>query len=314
MHKDLSSPRADNPGYLAVKATGGMGNRLLGILCAVPYCLMTGRRLCADWSDFMYSDQGENVFPLLFRLSGVPHAYRLPPTRDVHPEFWREFLHTNALIEQFGINHLDPEVMAATRIDLAESHPQAVAAFWSFNLDPLRAALDHIRRRLPQFAHLDADGLCGEVMKRHVLPRPVVSDKVDDFAARRFTGPMIGLHVRHTDLRMPLEETLRVVEELRRAMGARIFLATDSREIELALSARYGEDLVAMPKGYPENGKHLHSHRVAGLSNFEKAVDAAVEMYLLARCDAIVRYRASTFAQISGYCSSLPPGRLVCIQ
>jgi len=58
----------------------------------------------------------------------------------------------------------------------------------------------------------------------------------------------------------------------------------------------------------------MHSHRVEGQSNFEKALDAVVEMYLLARCDAIVRYAPSSFAQISGYCSSVPPERIVCVR
>lgn len=300
--------------FLVVKATGGLGNRLLGILCAVTYSLMTGRRLCVDWSDFMYSDRGENVFPKLFKLRGVPYTYRLPQAHDVYPEFWRELLQTNALIEQFNINHLDPAVMDVTRIDLAKHYPNAVTAFWSFNLDPLQAALGHIRTRLPQFAHLDVDGICREVMKQHLLPRSIVSDKVDAFAARHFSGPMVGVHVRHTDLRMPLEKTVQAVQDLQQTLGARIFLATDSQDIERSLSQRFGDALVAVPKKYPANGKHLHSHKVAGLSNFDKALDAAVEMYLLSRCDALVRYQPSTFAQISWYCSDVPAERMVCVQ
>jgi len=309
-----TAPAPQSQRYLMVKPTGGMGNRLLGIMCAVPYCLMTGRQLYVDWSDFMYSDRGENVFPMLFKIRGVPYSYRLPQAPDVYPDFWREELSKNALVEQVGINHMDPTVMDATRIDLAKRYPQTVAAFWSFNLAPMQAALEHIQGHLPQFAHLDVDGICREIMNTHVLPRPVVSGRVDEFVARHFSGPMIGVHVRHTDLRMPLEETLRVVHDLKRTMGARIFLATDNQAIESSLSQQFGEDLVAMPKRYPDQGKHLHSHKVPGMSNFEKALDATVEMYLLARCDAIVRYQASTFAQVSWYCSNVPAGRMVCVQ
>jgi len=275
---------------------------------------MTGRRLYVDWSDFMYSDRGENVFPMLFKIRGVPYSYHLPQEPDVYPDFWRQELTKNALVEQVGINHMDPQVMDATRIDLSKQYPQTVAAFWSFNLDPMRAALDHIRERLPRFAHLDADGICREVMQRHILPRPVVSDRVDDFASRHFSGPMIGVHVRHTDLCMPLEATLRAVHGLKETLGARIFLATDNQAVEQALARQFGDDLVAMPKRYPDNGKHLHSHRVAGMTNFEKALDAAVEMYLLARCDAIVRYQASSFALVSWYSSDVPAERMVCVQ
>lgn len=300
--------------FLAVKATGGMGNRLLGLMCAVVYGLMTGRRLHVNWSDFMYSDKGENVFPRLFRLHGVPQAYRLPQTGDVCPEFWRPLLHTDALIEQIGINHTDPAVMDLTRVDLAKRYDQAVAAFWSYDLAPMQAALEHIRERLPRFAGLDADGICGEIMKRHIRPRPIVSERVDAFAARHFTGPVVGVHVRQTDLRMPLDETVRKVGELRDSMGAKVFLATDNQQVERSMAKLFGDDLIFMPKRYPEAGKHMHSHRIAGLTNFEKALEALTEMYLLARCDAIVRYKASSFAQISWYCSDIPAERMVCVQ
>ncbi len=308
-----SGPSLEDQRFLAVKPTGGMGNRLLGILCAVPYSLMTGRKLYVDWSDFMYSDRGENVFPKLFKLCGVPFAYRLPQTPDVYPEFWQGNLASNALVEQIGINHLDQAVMEQTRIDLATRYPQTVATFWSFNLAPMQAALEHIQEHLPQFRCLHADGICKEVMQKHIRPRPVVSSRVDEFAARHFTGPMIGVHVRHTDLRMPLEPTLRAVYDLKKALGARIFLATDNQAVERALSRQFGDALVALPKRYPENGLHLHSHRVTGMTNFEKALDAAVEMYLLSRCDAIVRYQASTFAQISWYNSDVPVERMICV-
>lgn len=300
--------------FLVVKPTGGMGNRLLGLMCAVPYCLMTGRQLYVDWSDFMYSDRGENVFPKLFKIRGVPFTYRLPHVPDVIPEFWGEELTKSSLVEQLGINHMDPQVMDATRIELSRRYPQTVAAFWSFNLDPMQAALGHIREHLPQFSNLTADGVCGHVMKQHILPRPAVSDQVDEFAAKHFTGPMIGVHIRHTDMRMPLEETLRNVHALKQNMGARIFLATDNQTVERTLARQFGDDLVTMPKRYPDNGKHLHSHRVAGMTNYEKALDAAVEMYLLARCDAIVRYQPSTFALVSWYISDIPAERVVCVQ
>lgn len=304
----------DGQGYLAVKATGGMGNRLLGLMCAVVYSLMTGRRLCVDWSDFMYSDDDENVFPRLFQLSGVPHSHCLPRTQDVYPEFWRELLQTDLLVEQMGIAHCEPAVMEATRFDMDKRYGQSVVAFWSYDLAPMQAALDHIREHLPQFAALDVDGICGEIMKKHLLPRPIVSDRVDAFVARHFKGPMIGLHFRHTDLRMPLEETVRVVQDLKESMGARIFLATDSQMIERVMSKLFGEALVVMPKRYPKNGKHLHSHRVEGMTNFEKALDAVVEMYLLSRCDALVRYQASTFAKISHYCSDIHSDRVLCVR
>lgn len=309
-------PGSDPQGqrFLVVKPTGGMGNRLLGLMCAVPYSLMTGRQLYVDWSDFMYSDRGENVFPRLFKIRGVPFSYRLPQAAEVYPDFWRKELTKSSLVEQLGINHMDPKVMDETRIELSGRYPQTVAAFWSFNLAPLRAALDHIHEHLPRFSNLTVDDICAEVMKKHILPRPAVSDQVDEFAAKHFTGPMIGVHIRHTDMRMPLKETLRAVHELKQRLGARIFLATDNQAVERTLAKQFEDDLVTMPKRYPDNGKHLHSHRVAGMTNYEKALDAAVEMYLLARCDAIVRYQPSTFALVSWYISDIPTERIVCVR
>lgn len=310
----VPDPDPQGQRFLVVKPTGGMGNRLLGLMCAVPYCLMTGRQLYVDWSDFMYSDRGENVFPRLFKIRGVPFSYRLPQTPDVHPHFWSKEIARNSLVEQLGIDHMDPKVMDETRIDLSRRYPQTVAAFWSFNLAPMQAALDHIHGHLPQFSNLTVDEICAEVMKKHILPRPAVSDQVDEFATAHFTGPMLGVHIRHTDMRMPLEETLRIVHERKQRMGARIFLATDNQAIERALQRQFRDDVVTMPKRYPDHGKHLHSHRVAGMTNYEKALDAAVEMYLLARCDAIVRFQPSTFALVSWYISGHSDERMICVR
>lgn len=299
--------------FLAVKASGGLGNRLLGIMCASVYSMMTGRKLCVDWSDFMYSDNGENVFPKLFKLDGLPFSYRIPRTEDICPEFWRELLYVNALLEQYGINHLDPRVMDVTRVDLTKRYEQTIAAFWSFNLDPLHKALEHVHERLPRFAGLDVDEVCGELMKKHILPRPVVTDRVDAFAEKNFSTPMVGVHIRQTDLRMPLEEVGKTVEDLKRELGARVYLATDNPRVERMMGELFKDELVLMPKRYPDGEKHMHSHRITGMSNFDKAVDAMVEMYLLSRCNAIVRYQPSSFARISGYCSNLPAGRLIAI-
>jgi hypothetical protein len=311
MEGERVAARSGEGRILAVKATGGMGNRLLGLCCAVVHALMTGRRLHVSWEDFMYSDRGEDVFPRLFRLQSVPHAHRLPGVSGVFPEFWTQLLHSRALIEQLGIRHTDPEVMRATRVDLGESFDQDVVVFWSYDLEPMRRALDQIQKRLPRFSGLNEDGICSEIMKKHILPSLAVSGRVDAFASRHFTPPVVGVHIRHTDLRMPLAETVQRVGELRESMNAKVFLATDNQQVERMMANVFEDKLVFMPKRYPDGGRHMHSHRIAGLTNHEKALEAATEMYLLSRCDAIVRHKASTFSKISWYCSNIPENMVV---
>ena len=63
--------------YLVVKGKAGMGNRLLSLVHAVVYALITQRTMVVDWSDYTYS--GEDVFDEFFVLRGFLATERRSP-------------------------------------------------------------------------------------------------------------------------------------------------------------------------------------------------------------------------------------------
>ena len=50
------------PNYVLVKGNAGLGNRLSSVLSGALYARLSGRRLLVDWTDWMYSNDGSNVF------------------------------------------------------------------------------------------------------------------------------------------------------------------------------------------------------------------------------------------------------------
>ena len=55
-------------GYVLVKGKAGLGNRMLSAMTGVLYAMLSQRNLVVDWSDSTYSDDGQNVFPKLFKV------------------------------------------------------------------------------------------------------------------------------------------------------------------------------------------------------------------------------------------------------
>ena len=298
-------------GYLVVRGSGGMSNRLQAVAAAVPYALRTGRTLCVDWRDSLYADAERNVFHRYFDVAGVPYVEDMPDSRDIFPSFWGDRLALPVAVEYlFDNDHFGKAVFEATRIDLGRlDYPHEVVVFWSPDITPLGRLLPELGA-VPGFAGLSLEAAARLILTRYVTPRAAVREAVDAFAAR-FRPPVVGVHVRHTDLESPVERMVAAVREIVACTGAQIFLCTDNLHVQ-RLFARLFPDLLVTEKYMSTDGAPLHG-LTDGVSSERKGFEALLDMYLLGRCDHVVHYVRSSFARISILSHGIGPERLTVV-
>lgn len=120
-------------------------------------------------------------------------------------------------------------------------------------------------------------------------------------------GPSIGVHIRYSDRKAPVDRCEAAVRRmLDRLPGARIFLSTDSRLIERSFAEKFG-DVIVTEKWLPEPGEAAHQNPNCN-DPVMNGIEALRDMMLLARCDALVYASRSTFSLVSHRVGSFRPG------
>lgn len=146
------------------------------------------------------------------------------------------------------------------------------------------------------------------LIARHLHLNDDVTDIIEDFAARHFNGPIIGLHTRgpgridggaatlrrniNPDGGVPFEVYFDAVDAaLRQYPDARIFSCSDSSMVIENIHARYGSRVITYDATRSAFGEmHARHPENAGQSfdAYTLGLDVLVEAYLLTRCDILV--------------------------
>lgn len=296
---------------LVIRASGGLSNRLQAAIAGVAYCLLTGRALCVDWRDGIYSDDFTNVFPRWFTLLGLASAsceeVQTRARDGLHPPFWHEWLSEAIAVEYLfpGNDHMLAQSVAESSLnftDLTLAHP--VVAGWGWDLGPALQLAPLLRAHLPRFAEEPDQNIVRRLLVEHIVPTADLAAEADTFASAHFDADTVGVHIRHTDMQSPLDRMLRTLAEV--ADGGRsIFLTTDNRHVEKLVRKLFPR-VITREKIYQGDDIPLHCH-VPGISNERKGREALLDMLLLARCQHIIHYRRSSFARIPILLSGLTP-------
>lgn len=296
-----------------IKAKGGMGNRMLCAVSGILWARLAGRRCFVDWRDDAYSRSGENSFPHFFAADGLVDTPPPDDERDVAPDAWAGRLGlsvSNAFHAHDPRAHRDITAHRRWSIDPRRTdQPRRVAVFWHYidQLDLLRPRLHRIDEAFRGLGYRDTVGHA----VRTLLPlRPEIAAWIDDFAAEHLDTPAVGVHVRFTDRRVPIdrcEAAARVL--LDRLDARRIFLATDSREVEDRFRDRFG-DVVVTEKWLPEPGQTLHQNQACA-DPVANGIEALRDMFLLARCRGLVYASRSTFSLISACAGRFGRGAVI---
>lgn len=296
---------------LVIRASGGLSNRLQAAVAGVGYCLLTGRTLCVDWRDGMYSDNFCNVFPQWFDLRGLPTATcgeaQTLARQGIYPPFWEQWLPEAVAVEYLypGNDHMLAQSVAESSLNFTDLNlAQPVVAGWGWDLGPALQLAPLLRTHLPRFAEESDQNIVRRLLVEHILPAADLAAEADTFASAHFDVDIVGVHIRHTDMQSPLDRMLRRLAEV--ADGGRsIFLTTDNRHVEKLVRKLFPR-VITREKIYQGDDIPLHCH-VPGISNERKGREALLDMLLLARCQHIIHYRRSSFARIPILLSGLTP-------
>jgi len=294
---------------LLIKAKGGLGNRMLSAVTGLIYADLAGRRPVVDWRDGIYAETGVNAYPLLFDTPLTQGPEDVGNAASVTPDAWIGHLEKSPveMIEAFDRDrHSSPTIHHKYCVDLRRTdHPEDMAVFWCY-LPKMPRLARHLARD-PRFAGRDPDAIFAEYLARYFTPNARVRAEVDRLT-RELPRPVLGVHIRYTDLKIPLGKVrARIRARLETLPGATIFLATDNAEVQAQITAEFGDVRVA-PKYLPPSGQRLNDHRATHDKRLE-AENAMIDMWMLAGCDHLIYSRNSTFSISAALIGDLPRDR-----
>ncbi len=298
---------------LVVRASGGLSNRLQAVICGVAYCLLSGRSICVDWRDGLYSDDFSNVFPLWFNIEGIKSVTYQNMERTygqdacIMPVFWHDWIKDPIAIEYLfeGNSHMQEANVARTAINIEQFDlKEDIVIFWSWDTSPLTRIIPQLKEKFSHLAKLNQIQIERYLLKTYVKPVQKLEQEAQDFFVKHFKNIPVGIHIRHTDLQSPLPQML---EQLKLIAGhdEKIFLCTDNEQVERMVQKIFPHT-VTRPKIYQGPNIPLHSY-VEGISNVQKGHDAILDMLLLSKCKDIIHYQRSSFARIPALLSNLEP-------
>jgi hypothetical protein len=302
---------------VVVKGKAGLGNRMLAAVTGLLYAPIAGRRLVVDWSDFTYSNDGTNAFPDLFAAPSVSEKALLAGAEvSIRPSVWNGRLHQSAndLIDEFApADHKINNAWKKYSFDLTRmDHPEDVLVFWSFT-HQIPLLRRHFTGQWAHLARMSDDQILSKVFREDLRPSTAIMKKVHAFKREHFDGEVIGVHVRYMDRKTSIRDFLKHLDrKVARRPGAMIFLATDNKEAEATIRGRYRR-VVTTPKWFPESGVSMHQNHECP-DRLNNAVEALLDMYLLAECDHLIFPGSSTFSWIASLATSMPPENIVDIE
>ncbi|HEY9887666.1 MAG TPA: nodulation protein NodZ, partial [Candidatus Obscuribacterales bacterium] len=194
-----------------------------------------------------------------------------------------------------------PHEMPHLSFDLAKAdYPEDILVFCAYThlINELRPLFQG------EFAHLD--NLNTAAILRSVLDAklplvPTIRQGIDQFKQQSFGATTIGVHVRYTDIKVPLEKLIAKVQQVaRQHTDPVIFLATDSAAVIDQFQAQFPR-LAMIDKWFPPEGQRLHQNWDNCPSRYDNGVEALTDLFLLAECDRLVFSSKSSF----GYVASL---------
>jgi Nodulation protein Z (NodZ) len=313
--------------YLVVKGIAGLGNRMLAAITGILFARLMRRQLIVDWSDFTYSNDETNVFPLLFTCTDTDPSSEIPNTNSISPSLWRGRLNKSASVV---ISEVDPSAYISRRgyrrfsydLDILD-HPEDVLVMWSYT-QLIRRARRHFRGEFADLAKKSDEAILSDLLRSSLMPRAEIRARIRKWKAEHFgSGPVIGVHIRFMDTKIPwlpflklrtsIDSFFAAIDKIKaKVPEAAIFLATDNREAQRLVEDRY-RNVIATEKWFPTTGHEMHQNPECS-DRLNNAVEALIDMYLLAECDYLVFPSSSTFSYISSLLANIPRARIVDVE
>ncbi len=278
--------------FVVSRRRTGFGDCIWSLAAAWQYAQRTGRTLVVDWRGSCYLDRPfANAFPVFFEpikdIAGVPvicddqvNQFSFPG--PFFPDWWNK-----------------------SSIDCLY-RPDAQIFRERDELGDLFQTQDDVAANT---VICDACLMwrCDEEAERQVFrsikPRSEIQSRITAVHQESFVGySVIGVHVRHgngedimghapywADPELAVRQVCEAINKataLLHPKPVRIFLSTDSAQVVTHLSSVF-PDLITVPKNFrPHQAGPLHSPELG----VDGGISALVEMYLLGRCDTVIRF------------------------
>jgi len=298
-------------GHLIVKGICGLGDRLLSLAVALLYAKLSGRSVYVDWRDEFFGNKGENLFEDLFELRGIPWRAPVDQTASVVPPVWRGCLHLSLpeLLRSHGmLDRWDRNAfIRLCSVDIRELNHLDVNAVYCLESD-ISKLRPHLMASDRDLSALSDAELLRHILTTHLALRPALQSAVDSFVGERFRSPMVGIHVRKTNECGPRYfEPRRYHEAIaqirKRQPDAGLFIATDNSDVLREFITKYPM-AVHRQKWFDIAGQPLHGNRSACPNPRANVEDAAIEMWVLSRCDYLVVPGNSGFSNVASLLSN----------
>lgn len=285
--------------YLVIKAKSGLGNRILSAVTGLVYADLSGRKALIDWRDGTYAPAGINAYPLLFDSPLSSDLDALQGIDDISPPIWKGYLdsHPSEMVSKFHPHHhRNPFIYRYYIVNLLNlQDPSKIAVYWSYVGKISR--MKRLINSFPPLRNKSLEEIYTDYIAKYFQPKPHIINAVNACIADD-VRPVLGVHIRYTDLRVPLAKILFEIDEaFNRSSKYRLFLATDNQEIEKTIRSRY-KSTFTNEKWFADDQTFLH-HNPRNPDRLREAERAIIDMWSLSRCDKLIFSSNSTFSYTS---------------
>lgn len=283
---------------LLIKAKGGLGNRMLSAASMILYANATNRQWRVDWTDGIYANKPHNAYLLLFQnklqqpsiFDPLEHTFT-----SVVPSIWNNRLEcspTQLISQYFPKDHTNPLAYRKMSAPIVAKHDaKQLEVFWSHT-----SKFGRIRRFLSK-EYQNRDAAISMTLKRYFQPCDSVTKQVDVLIGKT-AGRTLGVHIRYTDLKVPIKKMLDTVERcMASGKYSTLFLATDSEYAQSLFMQKF-DNVVTSDKVLSKENEQLHTLEASD-SKLDNSCAALVDMMVLSKCDALVYCSRSTFSEAS---------------
>lgn len=298
-----------NKKIILVKGKAGLGNRILSLLTALLYAKLSNRTLYVDWRDEGYSKNGENSFSHFFEGPNIKHEVSTINPASISPIIWKDNLALSAhdLVSEKDFNKLAvkylPWFYRQYSVDLSRINYEENVLVFAAYTQKINKLRRHFTGKFSYLAEKSTFEILSTLLKDELTLKTEIKKKVDDFKDNFFHSPVIGVHVRYTDRKAPLEKYHKELScILEKNKDSQIFLATDNNKVQEEFRTKYN-NVITTNKWLPEQGERIHYNTKS--DPISTGVEALIDMHLLAKCDHMVFAGRSTFSMISLLLSQL---------
>ncbi len=289
--------------YLLVKGTSGIGNRIFALATAILYSQITKRQLVVDWTDTSYGGSDNfNSFSFFFDCPVNQELTVLPQTDDIFPEVWignlkMTFGGMKQKLKEEGLNKNQISCQV-TKID----DPQQILVFCSYtHRIELMKRQKYLTGEFANYGRLNRQQILRKLIRENIKINKNLTREFDQFIKDKFGDYNIGVHIRYSDMKVPVEEIYKLVgKQLKKKPQATVFLATDSQMIMEEFKQKFNNVIIA-EKWFPPSGARLHQNWDECQNRLKNGIEALRDIYLLSQCQSLIFSSQSSF----GYLASI---------